>query len=312
MEGDHHRQERPNGKAAVTGCGRFAPSPTGPLHFGSLVAALGSWLQARSQAQTWCLRIEDVDITRTRPGADAAIRRALEALCLVWDGPVMVQSQRTAVYAAALERLRDAGWAYPCACTRQAVAAVAQTGLDGPVYPGTCRAGLPAGSAARAWRVRVSAGATTFDDAVFGRQQQTLAEAVGDFVVRRADGLFAYQLAVVLDDAEAGVTEVVRGADLLDSTPRQIWLQQLLGLPVPRYAHLPLAVDAAGVKWSKQTGAPALDLQRPGAELARALEFLGHPPPAGLQSAPPDEVLTWALPVWSLARVPKVRYLPAG
>lgn len=297
-------------------CGRFAPSPTGPLHFGSLVAALGSWLDARSRAGKWLVRIEDIDVPRTRPGAETAILKALESLGLWWDGEVIRQSTRTARYTAAFEQLRASGRLFPCACTRREIADSALTagGAATPVYPGTCRSGLAPGRRPRAWRFRVGHAVTGFDDAVQGNCLQNIGSEVGDFIVRRADGPFAYQLAVVVDDAEQGVTSVVRGADLLDSTPRQILLQQALGLPTPAYAHLPVAVNASGEKLSKQTLAPALAIADQGtlvSALWHALRFLGQEPPADHPAGSPSELLEWALQHWSLARVPKVRSLQA-
>lgn len=287
--------------------GRFAPSPTGPLHFGSLIAAVGSFLEARRQDGEWLLRIEDVDAPRTAPGATAAILRALERHGLLWDGPVVQQSQRIAHYQEALERLLGSGLAYPCTCTRRELAS-GPRGRDGaPIYPGTCRAGPRGPDRPSALRLRVTDALIRFHDAVQGDHGQRLEREVGDFVLRRADGLFAYQLAVVVDDAAQEVTQVVRGADLLDSTPRQIVLQRLLGLPTPQYAHLPVAVDAHGDKLSKQTGAPPLDERNPGPTLWAALRFLGQQPPPQLAREPPTVILDWALTHWRLERVPTVR-----
>ncbi len=286
--------------------GRFAPSPTGALHFGSLVAALAGWLDARAAGGEWLLRIDDLDTPRNRPGAVDAIRRTLERLGLAWDGEIRVQSREIGAYRAALDALIAAGHAYPCTCTRTEVAAAStHAGIEGPAYPGTCRRGLPPGRGTRAWRVRVDDRTIAFDDRIRGRIEQHLESDIGDFVVHRADGIFAYQLAVVVDDAAQGITDVVRGADLLDSTHRQIWLQQLLGLPVPRYAHLPLALNAQRQKLSKQTFAAAIDLHHADAAvpwLRRALAFLG-------QALPPidtgrDGTLAFAIDHWSIARVP--------
>ncbi|HET6718966.1 MAG TPA: tRNA glutamyl-Q(34) synthetase GluQRS [Rhodocyclaceae bacterium] len=284
--------------------GRFAPSPTGPLHFGSLVAAAGSYLHARAAGGQWLLRIEDVDTERNVPGAEAEILRALVAYGFAWDGAVLRQTTRLDAYAAALEALRRAGRVFGCACSRSeieraALAARLPRAVDGGlVYPGTCRAGLPAGCVARAWRLRVpdpGADQIAFDDALQGRRVQHLASAVGDFVLKRADGPYAYQLAVVVDDAFQGVTDVVRGADLIDSTPRQIWLQRCLGVPTPRYLHLPVALDAAGQKLSKQTRAAPLDLGQVGPTLWAAFAFLGLRLPAELRQAPPPELWSAAL-----------------
>lgn len=253
----------------MPGVGRFAPSPTGPLHAGSLVAALGSWLDARAAGSRWLVRIEDVDTPRCVPGADRVILDQLARCGLVSDGEVMVQSRRGQAYAAALEHLKAVGAVYPCGCTRQSIdAALAALGATPPrhgerVYPGTCRDGLH-GRPARAWRLNTqSAGLVRWHDRRLGEQVQDVAREVGDFVLRRADGLVAYQLAVVVDDAAQGVTDVVRGEDLADNTPRQIVLQRALGLPTPRYLHLPLVLGADGQKLSKQNGARALDLLDP-------------------------------------------------
>jgi glutamyl-Q tRNA(Asp) synthetase len=290
--------------------GRFAPSPSGPLHFGSLIAAVGSFLEARRHGGRWLLRIEDVDAPRTVPGAAEAIIATLARFGFEWDGDVAWQSARSKTYGAALARLQAEGHAYPCACSRREIADSALARDGSPRYPGTCRDGLPAGRAARAWRVHAR-GVVCFDDAIQGLQREDLAADIGDFIVRRADGLYAYQLAVVVDDAEAGVTHVVRGADLLESTGRQILLQRLLGLPQPAYAHLPVATGAAGEKLSKQTRAPALDAAGAPAALVAALAFLGQQPPAALGHAPLAAVWAWARAHWRLDRVPRRRQLAA-
>lgn len=291
--------------------GRFAPSPTGPLHFGSVVAAVGSFLEARRHGGRWLVRMEDLDPPREVPGAADDILRTLEALGLHWDGEVLYQSRRHEAYAEALDRLDAGGRLYGCACSRREVAeASAAAGRPG-IYPGTCRHGVPGDRAPRALRLRVDGETVGFADGLQGRVTVALAETTGDFVVRRADGLFAYHLAVVVDDAAQGVTQVVRGADLLGCTPAQIRLQNLLGLPVPAYVHLPVAVNAAGEKLSKQTGARPVDPTRPGAVLVQALDFLGQAPPPGLAAAPAAEVLAWALAHWDLARVPRTAAAPA-
>ena len=263
--------------------GRFAPSPTGPLHFGSLVAALASWLDARAAGGRWQVRIEDLDPPREQPGAAGQILRALESLGLEWDGPVAYQSRRRMLYRDALERLT--GKTYACGCSRKEVADSALATNSAGVYPGTCRNGLPAGKTSRALRVRTTAEPICFVDRVQGKIEQSVERDVGDFIVCRADGQFAYQLAVVVDDAEQGITDVVRGADLLDSTARQIYLQRLLGYPTPRYLHVPVAVNAVGEKLSKQTGAPAIGLTSARDQLRRALAFLGQPEAANLREA---------------------------
>ena len=294
--------------------GRYAPSPTGPLHFGSLVAAVASYCDARAAQGEWLLRIEDVDLPRAQGGADAAILTALERYGFEWDGSVVRQSERTDLYAAALDELRASGDLYACACTRREL----ETAAIGPsgerIYPGTCRDGTPAdrrGRAQHAFRVKVGNTRIGFRDRLQGRQLQDLARDVGDFVVRRADGLYAYQLAVVVDDAVQGVTHVVRGADLLASTPRQIFLQQRLGYPAVSYLHIPVAINAAGEKLSKQTGAPPLP-DTPAPALAGAWRFLGQEWPE-TENAPAStgEFWTWALPRWSPARLPPTAMLPA-
>jgi glutamyl-Q tRNA(Asp) synthetase len=233
--------------------GRFAPSPTGPLHFGSLVAATGSYLEARTRAGEWLLRMEDLDVPRCSSVAADSILRALEACGFEWDGVPVWQSRRGEAYVAALEALKRSGHVFPCACTRRELADSILAPDGAAIYPGTCRGGLPEGRAARAWRLSVGDVLIGFDDAVQGRIDSDLARDAGDFVLLRADGLFAYQLAVVVDDAEAGITDVVRGADLLLSTARQILLQRCLGFTTPGYAHLPVVVNVAGEKLSKQT-----------------------------------------------------------
>jgi glutamyl-Q tRNA(Asp) synthetase len=265
--------------------GRFAPSPTGLLHAGSLVAALASWLDARTHGGQWLVRIEDVDTPRCEPGADQAILKQLAACGLAPDGPVMWQSQRGDAYAAALQCLVKKGWAYPCGCSRKEIeSAQAVARHSAAVYPGTCREGLK-GKPARAWRLNVQAvqtalglpAITHWHDRRLGDQQQNVGQDVGDFVLRRADGLWAYQLAVVVDDAAQGVSHVVRGQDLADNTARQIVLQLALGLPTPQYLHTPLVLGADDEKLSKQNGALALDLSDPLAALGQAAQVLGLP-----------------------------------
>lgn len=284
--------------------GRFAPSPSGPLHAGSLVAAVASFLDARAAGGRWLVRMEDLDRPRCEPGAADIILRQLEAYGLVWDGDVLVQSRRDDAYAEALGALKALGAAYPCACTRSQLAAAPRNHEGEIIYPGTCRNGLPPGAVARAWRVRVADVSTRFHDRIHGDLHQNLAREVGDFIVRRADSLFAYQLAVVVDDVFQGITHVVRGADLLWNTPRQIYLQTLLGLPTPSYAHVPLITNAAGQKLSKQTLAPALPGTGRSAVLAQALAALGHPPPAELAGAEPTEQLVWTAAHWKIENVP--------
>jgi len=286
--------------------GRFAPSPTGPLHFGSLLVAVGSYCLARQAGGRWLLRMEDLDTPRVVPGAADAILRSLERLGLEWDGEIVWQSRRAEAYEAAASRLRARGLVFDCACSRKEVLASApHPGEEGPVYPGRCRHGLPPGRTPRALRVRVAEEPVCFTDGVFGACEQHLHTAVGDFVVRRADGLFAYQLAVVVDDADAGVNQVVRGADLLSSTPRQIYLHACLDLPVPSYVHFPLAVDARGEKLSKRHGAALTEAVPPGRAVFEALTFLGQEPPRELAGSPAEDVLRWGTAHFALAAVPR-------
>ena len=267
--------------------GRFAPSPTGLLHAGSLVAALASWLDARAHQGQWWVRMEDIDTPRCVPGADRIILQQLDRCGLTSDGPVVYQSPRHALYQSALDALIQRGWAYPCGCSRkdieQAQAAVGRTRArhHASVYPGTCRDGLH-GKPARAWRLNVSRALhdlqlpspLTWQDRRLGVQTQDVAEEVGDFVLLRADGLWAYQLAVVVDDAAQQISHVVRGEDLSDNTARQIVLQRALSLPSPQYLHTPLVLGANGEKLSKQNGAQALDLSDPMAALGQAARVL--------------------------------------
>ena len=284
----------------MTYVGRFAPSPTGPLHFGSLVAAVASFLDARAAAGTWLVRIEDVDTPRTVPGAAEDILRTLEAFGLRWDGEVEWQSHRAAHYERALESLRARGLTYPCRCSRREIADSGLVGLEGAVYPGTCRAlALPSGPGL-AERLRVDEQPVAFEDRVQGRIEHSIARDIGDFVLKRRDGLHAYQLAVVVDDALRGVTDVVRGADLLWSTPRQVALQRHLGYPTPRYLHFPVATHASGEKLSKQTRAPALDAAEAAPVLAAALAFLGQAP---IAAGSPAEMLAEAARQWHPDRI---------
>jgi glutamyl-Q tRNA(Asp) synthetase len=285
--------------------GRFAPSPTGPLHLGSLVAALASWLDARAAGGGWLVRMEDLDRPRCEPGAADTILRQLEAYGLTWDDAVLYQSQRDDAYAAALDVLRSQGAVFPCTCSRSQLAQAPRNAEGEIIYPGTCRLRSPSGKTTHSWRVLAKDVSAHFLDRVHGELQQNVAHEVGDFIVKRVDGLFAYQLAVVVDDAFQGITHVVRGADLLWNTPRQIYLQSLLGLPTPAYAHVPLMTNAAGQKLSKQTLAPALLLTGQAEVLAQALSALGHPPPADLHGARPAELLAWASAHWQIENVPR-------
>ncbi len=325
--------------------GRFAPSPTGSLHFGSLVAAVGSYLAAKHHHGTWLVRMEDLDTPRCVAGAADDILRTLAAFGLHSDEPVLYQSQRTVAYEAALQQLQTIGAVYPCCCTRKEIADSALHGIDGQIYPGTCRNGIPEGREGRAWRVRTdylcrhsraggnpaiqnaffsnpldsrfhgndeshhAVGVIAFEDALQGHITQHLENEIGDFVIKRADGLFAYQLAVVVDDAFQGITHIVRGADLLHSTPRQIYLQQLLGLPTPHYIHLPIAVNAQGEKLSKKTLAQAIGTDHVVATLMRVLEFLQQQPPVELRDGSVEEVLNWAVGNWQPMRLKGIQQI---
>jgi glutamyl-Q tRNA(Asp) synthetase len=281
--------------------GRFAPSPTGPLHFGSLVAAVASYLDARSHGGRWHVRIEDIDAPRTVPGAAESILATLAALGFAWDGPVQWQGARLARYAQALATLEALGAAYRCRCSRKEIFDSGLSGIEGFVYAGTCRDAQVGLDEASAVRVLAGDDAVRFEDRVQGCISQRIGTEIGDFIVKRRDGLFAYQLAVVVDDGDLGVTDVVRGADLLLSTPRQVRLQQLLGLPTPRYLHVPVATHG-GQKLSKQTLAKEIGAADPQAQLARALAFLGQEPPV------PDSakrILEVAATRWDIARIPR-------
>lgn len=285
--------------------GRFAPSPTGPLHFGSLIAAVGSYCLARRAGGSWLLRMEDLDTPRVVPGAADEILRTLEACGFIWDGEIVWQSRRLDAYQAALEKLQEKQLVFPCGCTRQEVIASApHVGDEGPVYSGTCRSGLPHGKQARSVRLRVGGSTVCFRDALFGPMEQDLVTAVGDFVLKRADGIFAYQLAVVVDDLESGVNQVVRGADLITSTARQIYLYGCLDHAPPHYLHLPLALAPDGKKISKRHGAPSPSTQDLQGWVRAAFRFLGQHLPAELDSAPATELLRWGTEHFELEKVP--------
>lgn len=276
--------------------GRFAPTPSGPLHFGSVIAAYASYLRARSCGGRWSLRIDDLDRPRVKPGATDSILRDLERLGLYWDGQPVVQSTQPEKYRSALAELQASGNTFVCGCTRAEVRGV---------YPGTCRQGLPAGRTARSIRVRIPAESIAFTDYLQGDIVTAIAETSGDFIVRRADGIIAYHLATVVDDAEAGVTEVARGADLLESTAPQILLQRMLDLVLPDYLHLPVALDERGRKISKQNHAPPIAGQNPADVLCDVLAFLGQQPDHQLREAEVKDVHDWALAHWRLDKIPR-------
>lgn len=290
--------------------GRFAPSPTGPLHFGSMVAAVGSYLDAKFHQGEWLVRMEDLDPPRVMAGAADDILRTLELYGLEWDGPVMYQSRRHQAYREALDQLRRLDVLYPCNCSRREIADSVLNPMTGLVYPGNCRNGMRSGREEHALRLRTDDALLQFDDRVQGHYAQRLESEVGDFVLRRADGLYAYQLAVVVDDSAQGITDIVRGADILDSTPRQIYLQKLLGVPTPSYLHLPVALNAIGEKLSKQTLAPAVETKNPLGLLTRVLEFLGQNPPKALTDGDSGAFWSWAIANWDAAKIPRVRNRP--
>ena len=285
--------------------GRFAPTPSGPLHFGSLVAALASYCQARASGRKWLLRIEDVDLPRVVEGAEAQILRDLEAFGFDWDGPVLHQSDRLEIYREQLDRLWDSGDCFACACSRRSLREQGiASGILGQIYPGNCRA---RGLAAEGHSIRLNtarAGRIEFEDAVYGHFGLDLERDVGDFVLRRRDGIYAYHLAVVVDDEQQAVDEIVRGADLLENTCLHIYLQRRLGFATPRYLHLPLVNNADGVKLSKQTGALALDHERAPALLIAALRHLGQQPPADLADETAGAILAWSIANWRIDRIP--------
>lgn len=300
--------------------GRFAPSPTGPLHFGSLVAAVASYCDAKAHLGKWLVRMEDIDKPREMLGAADDILRTLEAFGFKWDGEIVFQSQRSKFYAEALKQLQTKNFIYSCTCTRKEIADSSHLmGIDGAIYTKKCYKKITDSSSkdfnaysslmdTGSLRINVdNAGLITFKDSIQGDISQHLAHDIGDFIIKRKDGLFAYQLAVVVDDARQGVTHIVRGADLLDSTPRQIYLQQLLSLETPNYAHVPVATNSQGEKLSKQTLARALNSSRANIELFDSLIFLDQNPPEEIKNASLDEVWRWAIANWKLEKVPRSR-----
>ncbi|MDT8427648.1 MAG: tRNA glutamyl-Q(34) synthetase GluQRS [Pseudomonadales bacterium] len=293
------RSKKNNGEPDPPYIGRFAPSPTGELHFGSLLAALASYLDAKHHRGLWLLRMEDLDPEREPTGAASSILQALEKFGLHWDGPVLYQSTRLEAYQSVLDELTAAGMIYPCSCSRKRVRAL------GGIYDGHCRFHCPK-PGPHAMRVYVGTANPGFTDLIQGPFSQNLAASSGDFIVRRRDGLFAYQLAVVIDDHYQEINHIVRGADLLESTPRQIYLQQLLSAPCPVYAHIPIATNALNQKLSKQHFAEVLDLAQAPRQLNQALCFLGQKPPAGSEQETVEQQLQWAVRNWDIQRVPKL------
>ncbi len=297
--------------------GRFAPSPTGPLHFGSLVAAVASYCDAKSHDGKWLVRMEDLDKPREVSGAADEILRTLEAFEFEWHDAVIYQSQRSEIYAEALNALKKQNLIYACTCTRKEIADSSNAqGIDGLIYPRTCFSKIGLNKAGLQTNIHAASRALVLDknisflDAIQGKITQNLARDVGDFIVKRADGLFAYQLAVVVDDAAQNITHIVRGADLLDSTPRQIYLQQCLSFSTPSYAHIPIAVNNAGEKLSKQTLANPIKLEAASILVFEALCFLGQHPPVEIKNATLEETWRWAIENWQLNKVPKNRNAP--
>ncbi len=290
--------------------GRFAPSPTGPLHFGSLIAAVASYCDAKANQGQWRVRMEDLDKPREMLGAASTILKQLEFFGFEWDGSIVYQSQRTAFYEDALNTLPPQTRIYPCTCSRKEIVDSAiSTGIEGVIYSKRCLLHPPAPHKQAAYRLITSATDIHFDDGIQGLFRQNLARDIGDFVLKRADGLFAYQLAVVVDDAFQAITHIVRGADLLASTPRQIYLQQQLNYPTPQYAHVPVVCNTAGEKLSKQTLAPAITEQSASALLMQALQFLGQNPPNMLANEALSDIWQWAIVHWQISRVPPLKML---
>lgn len=297
--------------------GRFAPSPTGPLHFGSLIAAVASYAEARKQHGRWLVRMEDLDKPREIAGAADHILHTLSAFGFEWDTDVIYQSERSSYYQAAFDELLSKGYIYPCSCSRKEIADSASIGIEGAIYPGTCLVHPPKPGSKVSWRIKTNHGPLVFRDAIQNSQNenifsQNLAKDIGDFVLKRADGFFAYQLAAVVDDNIQSITHIIRGADLLSSTPRQIYLQQLLNFEQPQYSHVPIAVNAADEKLSKQTLAEAIDSTDAVNWLIKALQFLGQKPPKMLQKNSISEVWKWVFENWDLQKIPAVFKLPAS
>ena len=277
--------------------GRFAPTPSGPLHFGSIIAALGSYLQARINQGKWLVRIDDIDQSRSIPGIDKLILDQLERLGLFWDETVVYQSQRHELYQDAIDRLEYLNCIFPCACSRK--------DLSEKSYPGTCRKGIKTGNSGRAIRIKTNNNEIGMDDQLQGYYAQLLESEVGDFIIKRSDGFYADHLAVVVDDAEQKVTDIVRGVDLLDSTPRQVYLQRLLEVNTPSYLHLPIAVDKTGRKISKTNKAESINANNPGTTLFAVLNFLGQAPPVDIMDSDVESLLNWSIQNWDINSIPK-------
>ncbi|MDP2153003.1 MAG: tRNA glutamyl-Q(34) synthetase GluQRS [Methylotenera sp.] len=290
--------------------GRFAPSPTGPLHFGSLVAAVASYCEAKANQGLWLVRMEDLDKPREMKGAADTILHQLEAFGFEWDSKVIYQSKRDEFYSDTLQKLKQQQLIYPCTCTRKEIADSSnQVGIDGIIYPKTCLTHPLKANAPSAWRIKTSPTLIKFNDAIQGNIEQHIADQVGDFILKRADDLYAYQLAVIADDAAQKITHVVRGADLLDSTPRQIYIQQQLNYATPQYAHVPIASNHSGEKLSKQTLAKPIELAMASQQLYDALCFLGQNPPIAIKDASINEIWRWCDSNWHLSNIPKIRHI---
>lgn len=292
--------------------GRFAPTPSGMLHFGSLVTAVGSYLDARSHQGEWLVRIEDIDRPRVKAGISEKILSTLELFGMEWDGPVIYQNQGIYRYQEALHFLETLGLTYPCSCTRKEIADSALLGSEGIVYPGSCRHAPHSeqDKCPKAVRIKTNTDGVEFQDRLQGSIYQSIGNEIGDFILRRSDGIYTYQLAVVVDDGWQGITHIVRGTDLLGSTPRQIFLQHLLGYPTPAYLHLPVVTTAQGEKLSKQTLALPIDTENPLLQLIAAIDFLGQHPPSELMEGDLDSFWQWAINHWSVTRIAQVAYAP--
>jgi len=284
--------------------GRFAPSPTGPLHFGSLIAAVASYCDARANNGTWLVRMEDLDKPREMTGAADDILDTLHIYGFAWDGEVVYQSQRAELYKHALDQLQQLGKLYGCTCSRKEIAdSAVKIGIEGIIYPKTCLSKPIQFTERQAWRIKTTSECIAFNDRIQGVIKQNLAEDIGDFVLKRADGLYAYQIAVVVDDADQNVTHIVRGADLLNSTTRQIYLQRCLNYSAIQYAHVPVVANANGEKFSKQTLATPLDKRKPVESLWLALDFLQQAPPITLRNSSIDQLWNWAITHWDLSKI---------
>ena len=283
--------------------GRFAPSPTGPLHFGSLVTAVGSYLEAKSRNGEWLVRIENQDKPREAPNASDQILRSLEVLGMEWDHKIIYQYNRNETYENVLSLLNNLGLTYSCVCTRKEIADSSISGVSGQIYPGTCRNNGYNKDRSGSIRIRTNNNIIEFTDTLYGHISQKIENEIGDFILRRSDKIYSYQLAVVVDDAAQNITNIVRGADLLDSTPRQIYLQQALGYTIPAYMHLPVVMNKQGMKLSKQNKAAYIDLSSPIKQLIKAINFLGQEPPIDLSESNISSFWEWAIQNWDPEKI---------